>query len=160
LDQDITIVNFVLWSKKFECQPRRTLRHGSIVDTSCISIDDPTKLPVSKADFKLWTYVATGMGLGGSKPQSYLRYDNDFELVIRATKDLERLLETKFGAPNAKDAGLHDKITAAAERHGISQSTVRLMRKLVTSTLLGGLVILRDLTLCISMPTSSKSDCP
>jgi hypothetical protein len=40
------------------------------------------------AHFKLWTFVATGMGLGGSKPQLYLRYDNDFELVIRATKDL------------------------------------------------------------------------
>jgi hypothetical protein len=75
------------------------------------------------------------MGIIESKPQSYLRYDNDFELAIRATKDLERLLENEFGAPNSKDCGLHDKITAAAERHGISQSTVRLMRKVVTSTL-------------------------
>lgn len=34
--------------------------------------------------------------------QSYIRYQNDFELVIRATKDLERLLEEQFDAPSGK----------------------------------------------------------
>lgn len=75
------------------------------------------------------------MGAAFSR-QSYLRYQNDFELVIRATKDLERLLEQQFDAPSGKSVGLHDKITSAQQSHGLSASTVRQMRKLVTSALL------------------------
>ncbi|CAJ1926272.1 unnamed protein product [Cylindrotheca closterium] len=63
---------------------------------------------------------------------SYLQYKNDFELVIRATKDLEHLLETQFGAPNGKTVGLHDKITHAEQTAGLSNDTVRKMRRLVT----------------------------
>ena len=63
---------------------------------------------------------------------SYLQYKNDFELVIRATKDLEHLLETGFGAPSGKTVGLHDKITSAQESHNLSQDTVKKLRYLVT----------------------------
>ena len=58
---------------------------------------------------------------------------NDFELVVRATKELEFLLETHFGAPSGKEHGLHDKITAA--RHDgrpLPDTLQRQMRKLVT----------------------------
>jgi len=64
--------------------------------------------------------------------QSYLQYKNDFELVIRATKDLEHLLETQFGAPSSKEDGLHDKITHAQESADLSKETVNKMRYLVT----------------------------
>mmetsp|Transcript_73012 Transcript_73012/g.208105 ORF Transcript_73012/g.208105 Transcript_73012/m.208105 type:complete len:118 (+) Transcript_73012:200-553(+) len=59
---------------------------------------------------------------------------NDFELVIRATKELEYILETHFGAPSGKNVGLHDKISAARLPDGgpLSSSVTRKMRKLVT----------------------------
>lgn len=59
---------------------------------------------------------------------------NDFELVIRATKELEWLLETHFGAPSGKEFGLHDKITRARDAQGrpLADSIVRRMRYLVT----------------------------
>eukprot|EP00578_Thalassiosira_sp_NH16_P026360 CAMPEP_0181102914 /NCGR_PEP_ID=MMETSP1071-20121207/14579_1 /TAXON_ID=35127 /ORGANISM="Thalassiosira sp., Strain NH16" /LENGTH=119 /DNA_ID=CAMNT_0023185939 /DNA_START=22 /DNA_END=381 /DNA_ORIENTATION=- len=63
---------------------------------------------------------------------SYLQYKNDFELVIRATKDLEYLLETGFDAPSGKNVGLHDKITATQNSHGLSPDTVKKLRYLVT----------------------------
>jgi hypothetical protein len=72
------------------------------------------------------------MGISPSKQQSYLQYDNDFELVIRATKDLEYLLEMEFGAPSTKQTGLHDKISHAQNYAGLSQDTVKKMRYLVT----------------------------
>ncbi|KAI2494977.1 hypothetical protein MHU86_19537 [Fragilaria crotonensis] len=71
------------------------------------------------------------MGASPSK-QSYLQYTNDFELVIRATKDLEHLLETEFGAPSTKQTGLHDKISHAQASAGLTPDTVRRMRYLVT----------------------------
>jgi hypothetical protein len=67
---------------------------------------------------------------------SYTRYSNDFELVIRATKDMEHLLESKFGAPSGKQVGLHDKISHVEQSIGLSKDTVRQMRKLVTSEFL------------------------
>ncbi len=72
------------------------------------------------------------MGAAFSTSSSYLQYTNDFELVIRATKDLEHLLETGFGAPSGKTVGLHDKITSAQESHNLSQDTVKKLRYLVT----------------------------
>ena len=72
------------------------------------------------------------MGSAFSSSSSYLQYKNDFELVIRATKDLEYLLETGFDAPSGKTVGLHDKITAAQNSHGLSQETVKKLRYLVT----------------------------
>ena len=60
---------------------------------------------------------------------------NDFELVIRATKELEFILETHFGAPSDKKSGLHDKISAARDpRDGktLPPEIQRKMRKLVT----------------------------
>ena len=71
------------------------------------------------------------MGTTPSK-QSYLQYTNDFELVIRATKDLEHLLETEFGAPSTKQTGLHDKISHAQQSAGLTHDTVKKMRYLVT----------------------------
>jgi len=53
------------------------------------------------------------MGSGFSSSSSYNQYKNDFELVIRATKDLEHLLETQFDAPSGKNVGLHDKVNAS-----------------------------------------------
>ena len=72
------------------------------------------------------------MGSAFSSSSSYLQYKNDFELVIRATKDLEHPLETGFGAPAGKNVGLHDKITAAQTSHGLSPGTVKKLRYLVT----------------------------
>jgi len=63
---------------------------------------------------------------------SYTQYTNDFELVIRATKDLEHLLETQFGAPAGKNVGLHDKITHVEENTNLSKRTIGQMRRLVT----------------------------
>lgn len=72
------------------------------------------------------------MGASHSSSPSYLQYKNDFELVIRATKDLEHLLETRFGAPSTKQTGLHDKITHAERGFNLSKETVKKMRYLVT----------------------------
>ena len=60
---------------------------------------------------------------------------NDFELVIRATKELEWLLETHFGAPDGKNVGLHDKISAARDPRNqkpLPEKIIRRMRKLFT----------------------------
>ena len=72
------------------------------------------------------------MGSAFSSSSSYLQYKNDFELVIRSTKDLEHLLETGFNAPSGKQVGLHDKITAAQNSHDLSNDTVKKLRYLVT----------------------------
>ena len=72
------------------------------------------------------------MGGTFSSTTSYLRYKNDFELVIRATKDLEYMLESEFDAPAGKTIGLHDKISHAEENFGLSKETVKKMRYLVT----------------------------
>ena len=75
----------------------------------------------------------TDMGASGS---SIAKYQNDFELVIRTTKEMEYLLETHFGVPaGKKSGGLHDKITAARiPRTGkpLPRNCIRKMRKLVT----------------------------
>ena len=66
---------------------------------------------------------------------SISRTKNDFELVIRATKELEWILETQFGAPNGKTVGLHDKISAAripGSEQPLPEAVTRKMRKLVT----------------------------
>ena len=49
-------------------------------------------------------------------------------------EELEWLLETHFRAPDGKDHGLHDKITAARDPQGnpLPSAVVRKMRKLVT----------------------------
>ena len=73
------------------------------------------------------------MGAGGS---SIAACKNDFELVIRATKELEYLLEKDFGVSGGKNSGgLHDKISAARIPHTgqpLSHNVIRKMRKLVT----------------------------
>ena len=63
-----------------------------------------------------------------------LRSVNDFELVVRATKEVEFRLEEHFGAPGGKTVGLHDKISAARDARGqpLPAEVVRKMRKLVT----------------------------
>ena len=53
------------------------------------------------------------MGSAFSSSPSYNQYKNDFELVIRATKDLEHLLETQFDAPSGNSVGLHDKVNTS-----------------------------------------------
>ena len=68
------------------------------------------------------------MGASFSSTSTYLQYKNDFELVIRATKDLEHLLETGFDAPSGKTVGLHDKISAVQTSHGLSEDTVKKLR--------------------------------
>ena len=72
---------------------------------------------------------------GGS--QSIARYSNDFELVIRATKELEFLLETHFLPPltvsQDKTIGLHDKISMARiNGKPLPDHAIRKMRFLVT----------------------------
>lgn len=73
-----------------------------------------------------------GSAFSSSSSSSYLQYKNDFELVIRATKDLEYLLEMGFHTPSGKNIGLHDKITSAQQSHGLSLDTVKQLRYLVT----------------------------
>mmetsp|Transcript_24989 Transcript_24989/g.30532 ORF Transcript_24989/g.30532 Transcript_24989/m.30532 type:complete len:115 (+) Transcript_24989:152-496(+) len=61
------------------------------------------------------------------------RYSNDFELVIRASKELEYLLETHFQAPSGKEYGIHEKISLAQhEGAPLSSNIVRQMRYLIT----------------------------
>ena len=71
------------------------------------------------------------MGQGAS---SISKIRNDFELVVRATKELEHLLETHFGAPSGKTVGLHEKISAARTAQGqpLSAGVQKRMRYLVT----------------------------
>ena len=75
------------------------------------------------------------MGAGQS---SIARYKNDFELVIRATKELEHLLEAHFLPPLTKSQdktiGLHDKISMARLPDGqpLPPNVVKKMRYLVT----------------------------
>jgi len=58
---------------------------------------------------------------------------NDFELVIRASKEMEYMLEEHFGAPSGKDHGLHDKISKARhEGRPLPEPLVRKMRYLAT----------------------------
>eukprot|EP01079_Euglenida_sp_SAG-EU17-18_P001790 gene1790-2925_t len=76
-------------------------------------------------------YVATPIG---QKDSSIASCKNDFELVVRATKEMEWLLETRFGSPDGKTVGIHDKITMARTPAGqpLPEHVVRRMRKLVT----------------------------
>ena len=72
------------------------------------------------------------MGTGASKISAC---KNDFELVIRATKELEFLLESHFGSPSGKTVGLHDKISAArtpTEGTPLPDKIQKRMRYLVT----------------------------
>jgi hypothetical protein len=85
----------------------------------------------------------------GTSTASIARYTNDYELVIRASKALEQLLEEEFCAagPPVTDAGaarkrprddpsngLHDKISRAITREGepLPAGLVRQMRYLAT----------------------------
>lgn len=65
---------------------------------------------------------------------SISKVKNDYELVIRATKELEWLLETYFGAPAGKTVGMHEKISAARDPHGrpLPEKILKRMRYLVT----------------------------
>jgi hypothetical protein len=56
-----------------------------------------------------------GIALSSSSSSSYLQYTNDFELVIRATKDLEHLLETRFDVPMGKHVCLQDKVSQSID---------------------------------------------
>lgn len=71
------------------------------------------------------------MGQGAS---SIAACKNDFELVVRATKEMEWLLETHFGSPREKTIGIHEKITQARTptREPLPEDIKRRMRKLVT----------------------------
>ena len=70
----------------------------------------------------------------GSGQSQISRCKNDFELVVRATKELEHLLETHFNAPSGKTVGLHEKISQARTAQGLplSESVQKRLRYLVT----------------------------
>ncbi|KAG8459392.1 hypothetical protein KFE25_013028 [Diacronema lutheri] len=71
--------------------------------------------------------------MGADNSTSAARYVNDFELIIRASKDLEHMFETTFGLPDIKDSGLHDKISAArVNDQPLPPDLVRRLRKIVT----------------------------
>ena len=53
------------------------------------------------------------MGSSQSTGVSAAAWKNDFELAVRATKELDGILVDHFGAPNGKDVGLHQKISDA-----------------------------------------------
>ncbi|CAD7695377.1 unnamed protein product [Ostreobium quekettii] len=54
---------------------------------------------------------------------------NDFELTVRAAKELEHLLAHEFGA---QGQGLHQKISSAQSAAGLPQALVKKMRYLAT----------------------------
>ncbi|KAL3895819.1 MAG: hypothetical protein SGARI_007338, partial [Bacillariaceae sp.] len=62
----------------------------------------------------------------GTTSSKYRHIKNDFELVIRSSKDLEHILDTQFGAHGK---GLHEKISSVA---GLSPDLVKNMRYLAT----------------------------
>lgn len=73
------------------------------------------------------------MGINFSSTSSVGRYSNDFELIVRAAKELEELLEKQFGAPDGKDKGLHDKISdARVNGQPLPPELVKRLRYLVT----------------------------
>eukprot|EP00803_Ostreobium_quekettii_P005426 evm.model.scf_298.15 EVM.evm.TU.scf_298.15 scf_298:98636-98992(+) len=57
------------------------------------------------------------------------RYDNDFELTVRAAKELEHMLEHDFGA---QGQGLHQKINAVQEAEWLPLPLVQKMRHIAT----------------------------
>lgn len=65
------------------------------------------------------------MGVTSSK-HSFLQCNNDYELVIKSSKELEYLLEQHFGA---QGKGLQEKISSAS---GLSNQLVKDMRFLAT----------------------------
>lgn len=62
----------------------------------------------------------------GTTSSKYRHIKNDFELVIRSSKDLEHILDTQF---NANGKGLHEKISSV---DGLSPELVKNMRYLAT----------------------------
>jgi hypothetical protein len=62
----------------------------------------------------------------GTTSSKYNHIKNDFELVIRCSKDLEHILDTQF---NAQGTGLHEKISSV---DGLSPELVKNMRYLAT----------------------------
>ena len=65
------------------------------------------------------------MGTGSSK-HSFLRCGNDYELVIKSSKELEYILEQEFCAHGK---GLHEKISNAS---GLTPRLIKDMRYLAT----------------------------
>ena len=82
------------------------------------------------------------MGSAFSSSSSYNQYKNDFELVIRATKDLEHLLETQFDAPSGKNVGLHDKVNASILMKLLSYTQVLCLNECVPLPFFFGNIIL------------------
>lgn len=66
------------------------------------------------------------MGTVSSKPAAEVKEINDFELVIRVSKELEYVLVAHFAASGK---GLHEKISSAV---GLPPALVRRMRYLAT----------------------------
>ena len=71
--------------------------------------------------------IRADMGAYLSQGNTYAT--NDFELVIRTSKELEFLLENQF---HAEGKGLHEKITSASSSALLPDSLVRKMRFLAT----------------------------
>jgi hypothetical protein len=66
------------------------------------------------------------MGAGSSKQRDFLSCGNDYEIVVKSSKELEYLLEQDF---DAEGTGLHEKISSA---RGLTPSLVKDMRFLAT----------------------------
>lgn len=69
------------------------------------------------------------MGQTSSSTLQLENITNDYELVFRASKELEGLLSSHF---NAQGKGLHEKITSAIENHKDISHLVQDMRFLAT----------------------------
>ncbi|KAG9400109.1 hypothetical protein AC1031_011019 [Aphanomyces cochlioides] len=63
----------------------------------------------------------------GASSSKYIHSSNDYELVIKCSKELEYILEASFGA---QGKGLHEKISAASSQ--LSPRLVKQMRFLAT----------------------------
>lgn len=64
------------------------------------------------------------MGGAASAQLQCASIKNDYELVIRVSKQLEAVLEAKFGA---RGRGLHEKVTTASVRCNVSRALVVLV---------------------------------
>lgn len=70
--------------------------------------------------------------MGASTSKQYHHSTNDYELAIKASKELEYILETEF---HATGRGLHEKITSASssqQQSGIPPHLIKQMRYLAT----------------------------
>jgi hypothetical protein len=82
---------------------------------------------------KLWDQELKAARLWGAVDHRIADSENDFELVVRVSKELEWLLVRDFGAPSDANTGVQEKILAARTANGdpLPPDLIKTMRRLV-----------------------------